>query len=80
MNENIEHISIRNVAELVGVNVWTIRFWVSRIGILKPHRDNNGNLFFTPEDVEKIKTICTLSKERGMKIKEVKRHLEKSCS
>ena len=80
MKEDKEHITIKAVEEMVGVNEWTIRFWVSRLGVIKPHRDENGTLLFTHEDVEKIKTICTLSKERGMKLKEVKRYFNKSCS
>ena len=63
---------------MVGVNEWTIRFWVDRLGVLKPHRDEDGNLFFTPEDVEKINIICTLSQKRGMKLKEVRKYLSEA--
>jgi len=77
MKEEIENISITEVADLVGVNVWTIRFWLDRLGMLKPYRNHRGDLFFSPEVVEKIKIICDLSKKKEMNLKEVKQYLDK---
>ena len=77
MKEEIENISLTEVADLVGVNVWTIRFWLYRIGMLKPYRNREGDLFFSPEDVETIRTIYLLTKKRDMNLKEVKSYLDK---
>ena len=77
MKEDKEYISISKVADMVGVNAWTIRFWLDRIGMLKSYRNEKGELFFSPEDVERIRTICQLSQKRDMNLKEVKKYLEK---
>jgi DNA-binding transcriptional MerR regulator len=61
--------SIGEVADMFGVNASNIRFWENEFSILKPHKNNKGNRMFTPEDIENLKIIYHLLKERGMTIK-----------
>jgi len=68
--------SINEVVQMFGVNAWTIRMWSNRFDILKPGRDPNGDLLFTSADMERIGTICHLSKVKGMTLKRVKKYLE----
>jgi DNA-binding transcriptional MerR regulator len=68
--------TIDEVADMLGVNEWTIRLWVHRFSILKPRHDKNGILTFTPADVEKISTIYRLTKEKGMSLKNARQYLE----
>jgi DNA-binding transcriptional MerR regulator len=70
-------LSIDEVADRFGVNVWTVRLWINRFTVLKPRRNVKGNLFFTSEDVEKIEAICRLTKVKGMKLEEARKHLHK---
>lgn len=56
------------VAEMFDLNITTIRFWESRFPILKPHRNKKGNRLFTSKDIENLKIIYNLVKERGMTI------------
>ena len=48
------------------VNPSLIRFWESKFDILKPHKNKKGNRMFTPADVDNLKLIYHLVKEKGM--------------
>ncbi len=61
--------SISEVAEMFGVNTSNIRYWENEFDILKPHKNKKGNRMFTPEDIENLRIIYHLLKERGMTIK-----------
>lgn len=61
--------SIGEVAEMFGVNTSNIRFWEKEFDILKPHKNAKGNRMFIPEDLENLKIIYHLLKERGMTIR-----------
>ena len=54
---------------MFGVNTSNIRFWEKEFDILKPHKNAKGNRMFTPEDLENLKIIYHLLKERGMTIR-----------
>ncbi|MDP2338834.1 MAG: MerR family transcriptional regulator [Bacteroidota bacterium] len=61
--------TIGEVAEIFGVNTSNIRFWENEFDILKPHKNKKGNRMFTKEDIENLKIIYHLLKERGLTIK-----------
>lgn len=54
------------VAEMFDVNQSLIRHWEGHFKELKPKRNKKGNRLFTPKDVEYLKLIYHLVKERGM--------------
>ena len=60
------YYSMGEVAEMFDVNTTLIRFWESKFDVLKPHRNKNRHRLFTPEDVETLKLIYHLVKEKGM--------------
>jgi DNA-binding transcriptional MerR regulator len=70
--------SIGEVADLFGVNTSNIRFWENEFDILKPHKNNKGNRMFTNEDIENLKIIYHLLKERGMTIKGAQKKLKEN--
>jgi DNA-binding transcriptional MerR regulator len=70
--------SIGEVADLFGVNTSKIRFWENEFDILKPHKNNKGNRMFTVEDIENLKLINHLLKERGMTIKGAQKKLKEN--
>jgi DNA-binding transcriptional MerR regulator len=61
--------SIGEVADMFGVNTSNIRFWENEFDILKPFKNKKGNRMFTKEDIENLKIIYHLLKERGLTIK-----------
>ena len=70
--------TIGEVADLFGVNTSKIRFWENEFDILKPHKNNKGNRMFTLEDIENLKLINHLLKERGMTIKGAQKKLKEN--
>lgn len=70
--------SIGEVADLFGVNTSKIRFWENEFDILKPHKNNKGNRMFTLDDIENLKLINHLLKERGMTIKGAQKKLKEN--
>jgi DNA-binding transcriptional MerR regulator len=57
--------SIGEVAELFEVNPSLIRFWEKEFDILRPHKTKKGNRLYTREDLENLRIIYHLVKERG---------------
>lgn len=68
--------SISEVAEMFNVNTSNIRFWENEFDILKPHKNAKGNRMFTNDDIENLKLIYHLLKERGMTIKGAQKKLK----
>ena len=61
--------SMGEVSEMFDVNPSLIRFWEQKFDILKPDKNKKGNRLFTPKDVENLKLIYHLVKEKGMTLK-----------
>jgi DNA-binding transcriptional MerR regulator len=59
------YYSIGEVAKLFQVNPSLIRFWENEFDILQPKKNKKGNRLFTPEDLENLKVIFHLVKEKG---------------
>lgn len=68
--------SMGEVAEMFDVNPSLIRHWESKFEVLKPQKNKKGNRMFTPEDVEHLKLIYHLVKERGMTLDGARRALK----
>ena len=66
MAETKLYYSMGEVAEMFDVNPSLIRHWESKFDCVKPHKNKKGNRMFSPQDVEKLKLIYHLVKERGM--------------
>lgn len=63
------YYSMGEVAEMFDVTPALIRHWESQFDCIKPHRNKKGNRLFTQEDIDKLKHIYHLVKERGMTLK-----------
>ena len=70
------YYSIGELAKAFSVNASLIRFWDSEFDILKPKKNAKGNRMFTPEDVNNLKLIYHLVKERGFTLEGAKTHLK----
>lgn len=70
-DEDIEkrYYSIGEVAQELQVNTSLIRFWEKEFDLLKPKKNKKGNRLFTPQDLENLKLIYHLVKERGFTLK-----------
>lgn len=70
------YYSIGEMADMFGVNTSLIRFWEKEFDILKPKKNNKGNRLFTPQDVEHLKIIYHLVKERGFTLQGAREKLK----
>lgn len=68
--------TIGEVAEMFSVNTSLIRFWEKEFEMLKPQKNKKGNRLFTKDDIEQVKLIYHLVKERGMTIQGARQKLK----
>ena len=67
---------IGEIAKAFDVNASLIRFWDKEFEALKPKKNAKGNRRFTPEDVQNLKLIFNLVKERGYTLEGAKTYLK----
>ncbi len=63
---------------MFGVNTSLVRFWEKEFDILKPKKNAKGNRLFTQKDVDNLKVIYHLVKERGYTLDGAKRKLREN--
>lgn len=68
--------SMGEVAEMFDVNPSLIRFWEDKFDTLRPHKNKKGNRLFTPQDIEQLRIIYHLVKERGMTLAGARKYLK----
>ena len=59
---------IGDVAEILGIPASTLRFWEKEFTIIKPTRNAKNTRLYTPKDIDTIKMIHYLVKEKGLKL------------
>ena len=72
------YYSIGEVAKMFDVNTSLIRFWEKEFDILKPKKNKKGNRLFTQKDVDNLKVIYHLVKERGFTLDGAKKKLREN--
>lgn len=60
-----KYFTIGEVADMMGVATSLIRFWETEFDLIRPKKNRKGNRQFTKEDVENVKLIYHLVKEKG---------------
>ncbi|MFT4544525.1 MAG: DNA-binding transcriptional MerR regulator [Bacteroidia bacterium] len=72
------YYSIGEVAKMFDVNTSLVRFWEKEFDILKPKKNAKGNRLFTRKDVDNLKVIYHLVKERGFTLDGAKKKLREN--
>lgn len=70
------YYSIGEVADMFDVNTSLIRFWEKEFDIIKPKKNKKGNRSFTVADIENVRLIHYLVKERGFTLQGAKLKLK----
>jgi len=70
------YYSIGEVSEMFNVAPSLIRFWESEFEIIQPKKNRKGNRQFTKEDINHVKTIYHLVKEKGFTLQGAKEMLK----
>ncbi len=65
------------VTEMFDVEASLIRYWCSQFSCLRPKRNAKGNRLFTQQDVDRLKRIHHLLKEKKMTIEGAKKAMRK---
>ena len=60
------YYSIGEVAEMFNLNTATLRFWEKEFDNIRPKKNESGVRFYKQEDIEAVKLVYFLVKERGM--------------
>jgi DNA-binding transcriptional MerR regulator len=72
------YYKIGEVAKAFDVNTSLIRFWENEFDVLKPKKNKKGNRLFTPEDLDNLKMIYFLVKEKGFTLEGAKNKLKEN--
>ena len=72
------YYSIGEVAAMFDVNNSLIRFWEKEFNIIKPKKNKKGNRYFTEKDINNLKIIFHLVKERGYTLDGAKKKLREN--
>lgn len=74
------YYTIGEVAEMLQVNTSLLRYWEKEFDVLNPRKNAKGDRLFTKSDIEKIKLIYHLVKERGFTLDGAKAHLKNNLA
>lgn len=72
------YYSIGEVAGMFNVNTSLIRFWEKEFPSVKPHKNKKGNRLFTKDDLEQLKLIYHLVKERGLTLEGARKKIKEN--
>lgn len=73
-----KYYKISEVAEILDIPASTLRFWENRFTIIKPRRNDKGTRFYTPADIEKIRMVHYLVKEKGMRLEAAQEQIKRN--
>ena len=70
------YYTMGEVSAMFDVNQSLIRYYEREFDILQPKKNKKGNRYFTPEDVENLKIIFHLIRDKGYTLAGAKDHLK----
>lgn len=74
------YYKIREVSEITGVPIPTLRFWEKEFPQLKPVRNEGMTRFYTPKNLETVRMVKYLLKDRGLKIDAAREEMRSGSS
>ncbi len=73
-----KYYRIGDVAEILGLPQSTIRFWEREFTELRPKRNAGGTRMYTPSDIEQLRIIRFLIKDKGLTLDGAREHLRRN--
>ena len=70
------YYTINEVAAMFNVNASLLRYWEKEFPQIKPYKNKKGDRRFTRQDIETIRTIYALTKEKGYTLQGAKEVLK----
>jgi len=74
------YYTMGEVAILFDVNQSLIRFYEKEFDILQPKKNKKGNRYFTPEDIENLKIIFHLIRDKGYTLNGAREYLKNNMT
>lgn len=56
----------------------TLRFWETQFSTINPLRNDRGTRFYTPRDIENIRMVSYLVKDKGMRLEIAREELKRN--
>ena len=72
------YFTITEVAAQFSIAASVLRYWESEFIIIQPKKRKKGDRLYTKEDIENIKLIYFLLREKGFTIEGAKKHLKEN--
>jgi len=73
-----QYYAIGEVATMLNTTVSKVRFWENEFEVLRPKKNKKGDRFFTKQDIEYLKLIYYLLKEKGYTIEGARKQLQQN--
>ena len=77
-NQEKKFYRIGDVAEILGISISTLRFWEKKFTVIKPKRTSGNTRYYTLDDIEKIKLVYYLVKEKGLKLEAAEQEIKQN--
>ncbi|MGZ3873724.1 MAG: MerR family transcriptional regulator [Mucilaginibacter sp.] len=74
------YYTMGEVSALFGVNQSLIRFYEKEFDILQPKKNKKGNRYFTSEDIENLKIIFNLIRDKGYTLNGARDYLKNNMA
>ncbi len=74
------YYSMGEVSAMFDVNQSLLRYYEKEFEVLQPKKNKKGNRYFTPEDIESLKVIFHLIRDKGYTIQGAKDHLKNNLN
>lgn len=72
------YYSIGEVSKIIGISTSKIRFWEKKFDSIKPKKNKKGNRIFNKKELNKLKLIHHLLKEKKYTIDGAKKKMRKN--
>lgn len=74
------YYGIREVADMLGVNISKLRFYEKEFPTLKPRKNRAGDRIYTKDDIEHLRSILELIEEKKLTLEGARQHLKSRSS
>ncbi len=74
------YYTMGEVSKLFDVKPSLLRFYEKEFEILQPKKNKKGNRYFTPEDIENLKIILHLTRDKGYTLNGAKEYLKNNMA
>lgn len=73
-----KYYKIGEVAEILQIPCSTLRFWEKKFTIIQPRRSSKNTRYYTADDVERIRMVWYLVKEKGLKLEAAEQQIRQN--